>query len=821
MGRDSAHERFEAAPCRFLPQELTNMERQFAMRPLALALMLCAASSAAYGGDLKPDSLLAVDMNRSAVINNIVQTWQGQLTPENEKALRNALAKMRADRLLAAALAPSLDSVHTIMKSEESAARPTSRRGIMLVTPTATDLAYNPVAPCRIGDTRLSQGGSGPLLVDVLQDFGTISPLVGQGGTAGCDIPAGVGAVVLQMGVLQPPGLGYLAGGQQGEASYPNSLMVYEANGSYTSSVTMPLNAANGEFTLVARVGQTDAYMDVLGYFAPPAIGPSGPTGPTGPTGSTGPTGASGADGAIGPQGVPGLPGAQGAQGIPGVQGVAGITGAAGTDGATGSTGATGSAGNTVLNGVTGPTAGIGVDGDFFIDTLASLIYGPKVTGAWPITGTSLVGPTGEEGDPGATGATGAPGLAGANGTDGAAGAPGAIGPQGLTGLQGIQGVQGVAGVTGAAGAEGATGSTGATGSAGNTVLNGVTGPTAGIGANGDFFIDTLAELIYGPKAGDVWPTTGTSLVGPTGEEGDPGATGATGGTGPQGIAGATGSQGIPGLTGAVGGIGPQGLTGMQGIQGLQGIAGVTGASGANGATGPTGATGSAGNTVLNGVTGPTAGIGVDGDFFIDTLAELIYGPKAGDVWPTTGTSLVGPTGTTGAAGAIGATGDVGPQGPIGPIGPTGAAGTNGTNGTNGATGATGPTGPTGPTGAAGALAAYHKNSTIPVTLVGNTSVLTTSGLIEPGSYLFQATIAATSSVTPAPTFQCVLWISVDPIVISASSSTLTRGMVGTVYMFGPGSPQVTCIAATNGEITVTNVAFSAIRLTANSTALP
>jgi hypothetical protein len=60
---------------------------------------------------------------------------------------------------------------------------------------------------------------------------------------------------------------------------------------------------------------------------------------------------------------------------------------------------------------------------------------------------------------------------------------------------------------------------------------------------------------------------------------------------------------------------------------------------------------------VLYGSGAPTSQ-GHDGDFYIDTAAHTIYGPKA-TTWPA-GTSLVGPQG---------------------------AAGTNGTNGTNGAAG--------------------------------------------------------------------------------------------------------------------------------------
>ncbi|HLX27867.1 MAG TPA: hypothetical protein VKV24_05190 [Casimicrobiaceae bacterium] len=160
------------------------------------------------------------------------------------------------------------------------------------------------------------------------------------------------------------------------------------------------------------------------------------------------------------------------------------------------------------------------------------------------------------------------------------------------------------------------------------------------------------------------------------------GATGATGATGPAGADGAPGTPGAPGAPGAQGPTGP---------------AGVDGAIGPTGATGPAGADGS---SILNGNGAPDNSQGNDGDFYIDTSTNTIYGPKAGGAWPGSGISIVGATGATGAAGATGATG---PAGATGPVGATGAAGAPGAAGPAGATGATGPAGAKGATGATGA----------------------------------------------------------------------------------------------------------------------
>jgi hypothetical protein len=190
---------------------------------------------------------------------------------------------------------------------------------------------------------------------------------------------------------------------------------------------------------------------------------------------------------------------------------------------------------------------------------------------------------------------------------------------------------------------------TGGGGVNGKSVLNGITNPTSGIGTDGDFYINTTTNQIFGPKTSGVWGS-GVSLVGP---QGAVGATGPAGATGPQGAAGATGPQGPIGLTGPAGAIGSTGLAGAAGVNG---------------------------KTVLSGTINPASGTGSDGDFYINTTTNQIFGPKSLGAWGS-GVSMVGPQGVAGATGPSGAIGATGPQGPIG---------------LTGATGATGPAGPTG-----------------------------------------------------------------------------------------------------------------------------
>lgn len=93
-----------------------------------------------------------------------------------------------------------------------------------------------------------------------------------------------------------------------------------------------------------------------------------------------------------------------------------------------------------------------------------------------------------------------------------------------------------------------------------NNILSGSGVPSSGLGINGDFYIDTTADEIYGPKSAGAWGSA-TPLVGATGATGSAGATGAQGPTGATGAAGAAGATGATGATGAAGSTTFAGLT--------------------------------------------------------------------------------------------------------------------------------------------------------------------------------------------------------------------------------------------------------------------
>ncbi len=228
---------------------------------------------------------------------------------------------------------------------------------------------------------------------------------------------------------------------------------------------------------------------------------------------------------------------------------------------------------NTILSGITPPNSLIGINGDFYIDTKNSHIYGPKTKGKWLL-------PTPLKGSQGAAGADGK------NGLDAKLVSSSSL----QSGTQGPQGERGATGATGPQGPSGASGS--GSGPAGATGPTGAKGDTGISGAKGD--------------------------TGLTGSMGSPGATGSTGLTGPTGPSGSNGTNGSAGSTGAQGSIGLTGFTGANGDRGATGSNGIDGTNGTNGAKGADGTNGTNGTNGSVGEKGATGAAGPSNSYFIN-----------------------------------------------------------------------------------------------------------------------------------------------------------------------------------------------------------
>ena len=107
----------------------------------------------------------------------------------------------------------------------------------------------------------------------------------------------------------------------------------------------------------------------------------------------------------------------------------------------------------------------------------------------------------------------------------------------------------------------GPPGPAGQSGADGRTILSGIGSPDRALGREGDWYVDTAAVALSGPKADGAWPAA------------------------------------IP----LVGAMGPRGADGT---------------------------------AVRSGHGAPMPGVGVDGDFYVDTDSTVWYGPKAAGAWP-------------------------------------------------------------------------------------------------------------------------------------------------------------------------------------------
>ena len=263
------------------------------------------------------------------------------------------------------------------------------------------------------------------------------------------------------------------------------------------------------------------------------------------------------------------------------------------------------------------PAGSLGVAGNYYYDTSNGNIYSKQNGTTWILAG-NIMGPAGSTGPQGAVGPTGA------QGPQGPAGVTGAIGPQGPMGSNGINGTNGSNGTNGLNTLVATT-----------TVAAGAQCATGGV------------KLEYGLDLNSNGILDASEITSSLTKYVCNGAVGATGANGPQGPIGLTGATGPAGPTGATGPQGPVGLTGPVGPAGATGPIGLTGATGPQGAQGAAGTNGTNGTAVLNGTTAPSSVVGVNGDFFINTVTNMLYGPKANGTWPA-GINLIGPAGPTG-----------------------------------------------------------------------------------------------------------------------------------------------------------------------------
>ncbi len=122
---------------------------------------------------------------------------------------------------------------------------------------TSSTLAFYPLTPCRVADTRNGQ----PLQAGVPQDFHV---------TGTCSIPSSAQAYSLNFTAVPVNGqpLGYLTVWPKGQ-SQPNTSTLNAPTGAVTANAAIVQSGTSGEISAFAY-NQTDLIIDVNGYFAAP-----------------------------------------------------------------------------------------------------------------------------------------------------------------------------------------------------------------------------------------------------------------------------------------------------------------------------------------------------------------------------------------------------------------------------------------------------------------------------------------------------------------------------------------------------------------------
>ena len=126
-------------------------------------------------------------------------------------------------------------------------------------------LAFYPLPPCRVADTRTPGGIGGPYLT------GGIPRSIPILDAMSCNIPSQARAYSLNFTAVPHGRLGYLTVWPTGQ-NQPNVSTLNAPTGTATADAAIVPAGANGEISVFAH-DDTDLIIDINGYFAPPGQG--------------------------------------------------------------------------------------------------------------------------------------------------------------------------------------------------------------------------------------------------------------------------------------------------------------------------------------------------------------------------------------------------------------------------------------------------------------------------------------------------------------------------------------------------------------------
>ncbi len=297
----------------FLATPIPALRRNKPWRARLFALTLAAGFAAlSHAATTPPDALLAIDMQRSAVVEKIVATWGKELPEAQRTSFSKTLTALRADHLLAASMSGSFDGVLEVLgaakQSGVSAHSPAlgsaqgyfaSRALAETAIPAAqneanlsklsekskalgdanADLVYTPLTPCRLFDTRSGLASA----------LGTVGGTFSQQQTktivpnGACGIPtSGVASLFFSFHAFNnnPAALGVI--GFMKPTTPFTALAATWTGDAWVTGTFIANTNPNGSFD--AFVGNNvpmtaDLIVDVVGYFRAPQSGVGGGSG--------------------------------------------------------------------------------------------------------------------------------------------------------------------------------------------------------------------------------------------------------------------------------------------------------------------------------------------------------------------------------------------------------------------------------------------------------------------------------------------------------------------------------------------------------------
>jgi hypothetical protein len=246
-----------------------------------LLLACCGMSSITQGQIAKPDPLLAVDQNRTTVIERIVTEWGVPLEQGgaglDAAQLREMLGHLRADQLLAASLAGSLSGLHDVLANTLASTTQTPAKGWVAAKALGDpgqDVVYVPVTPCRLVDTRAQYPAvyqnAGPFAAGEVRSY----TVQGSSGVCLSQLPSGLNPAAVQLQVFGIPANGVSGDIEvlpQGATFGSSATLVFLGNNPFTSAgTTARINQTNNQISVQVRTGIANVAIDVVGYFQRP-----------------------------------------------------------------------------------------------------------------------------------------------------------------------------------------------------------------------------------------------------------------------------------------------------------------------------------------------------------------------------------------------------------------------------------------------------------------------------------------------------------------------------------------------------------------------